>query len=156
MTTIGRRVWKEVLGLLYWSMLAACTVGPGTVVTCARAGVEYGLRLIWCLIFASVLAFTLQEGAARLSIVSGRSLGQCLRIKYQHGRKIWNAALICWVVSLCVFLGNLLYECNNFAGGMSAIYALPGEHIHNFILLGKTRECRSRSFFSTICTRVYP
>ena len=29
--------------LLYWSMLAACTVGPGTVVTCARAGVEYQL-----------------------------------------------------------------------------------------------------------------
>ena len=31
----------SVASLLYWSMLAACTVGPGTVVICARSGVEY-------------------------------------------------------------------------------------------------------------------
>ena len=80
--------------MLYWTMLAACTVsycplsivhlsivqvGPGTVVMCARAGAEYGFRLIWALIFASVLAFTLQEGTVRLTITSGLSLGQCLR-----------------------------------------------------------------------------
>lgn len=53
-------LFKEFLSLLYWSMLAACTVGPGTVVTCARAGAEYGLNLIWALIFASFLAYTLQ------------------------------------------------------------------------------------------------
>merc|ERR1712130_335183 len=26
-------VWKETANLLYWTMLAACTVGPGTVVS---------------------------------------------------------------------------------------------------------------------------
>ena len=60
---------KAILGhfgsLLYWTMLAACTVGPGTVVTCARAGAEYDLHLIWPLVFASVLAYTLLEGTAR-------------------------------------------------------------------------------------------
>ena len=30
-------VWKETANLLYWTMLAACTVGPGTVVTCSRS-----------------------------------------------------------------------------------------------------------------------
>ena len=52
---------KEVISMLYWSMLAACTVGPGTVVTCARAGAEFELSLIYVLIFASVLAYTLQD-----------------------------------------------------------------------------------------------
>ena len=52
---------KEIISMLYWSMLAACTVGPGTVVTCARAGAEFELSLIYVLIFASVLAYTLQE-----------------------------------------------------------------------------------------------
>ena len=51
---------SELLSLLYWTMLAACTVGPGTVVTCARAGAEFELSLIYVLIFASVLAYTLQ------------------------------------------------------------------------------------------------
>ena len=56
----GSRVVREVLSLLYWSMLAACTVGPGTVVTCARAGAEFQLSLIYVLIFASAMAFILQ------------------------------------------------------------------------------------------------
>ena len=102
-----RKVLEEVLSLLYWTMLAACTVGPGTVVTCARAGAEFNLNLIWALIFASVLAYTLQEGTARLTINSGKSLGQCLQVKYRHGRLIWHVGVICWVVAVSVFLGEL-------------------------------------------------
>ena len=56
----GNAVVKEIVSLLYWSMLAACTIGPGTVVTCARAGFEQGLSLIWALVFATLMAFTLQ------------------------------------------------------------------------------------------------
>ena len=99
------KVLKEVLSLLYWTMLAACTVGPGTVVTCARAGAEFRLNLIWALIFASILAYTLQEGTARLTINSGKSLGQCLQVKYKHGRLVWRVGIICWVVAVSVFLG---------------------------------------------------
>ena len=117
---------KGIGSMLYWTMLAACTVGPGTVVTCARAGAEYDLSLIWALVFASVLAYTLQEGTARLTIVSGKSLGQCLRVKYRHAAKIYDTALICWLVGVSVFIGNTLYECNNWAGGIDAILAIPG------------------------------
>jgi len=117
---------KEIISMLYWSMLAACTVGPGTVVTCARAGAEFELNLIYVLIFASCLAYTLQEGTARLTINSGLSLGQCLRRKFEHTYKIYNSALICWVVAICVTVGNTLYECNNFAGGIDAVMSFPG------------------------------
>eukprot|EP00092_Neocalanus_flemingeri_P040918 GFUD01044552.1.p1 GENE.GFUD01044552.1~~GFUD01044552.1.p1 ORF type:complete len:508 (+),score=112.68 GFUD01044552.1:183-1706(+) len=117
---------KEVTSMLYWTMLAACTVGPGTVVTCARAGAEFDLSLTWALLFASALAYTLQEGTARLTIVSGRSLGQCLRIKYQHTVKVYNTAILCWVVAGTVILGNTLYECNNWAGGIDAVMSIPG------------------------------
>eukprot|EP00095_Tigriopus_kingsejongensis_P000562 maker-scaffold776_size99073-snap-gene-0.18 protein:Tk00562 transcript:maker-scaffold776_size99073-snap-gene-0.18-mRNA-1 annotation:"hypothetical protein AURANDRAFT_62184" len=131
-----RSVLKEVLSLLTWSMLAACTVGPGTVVTCARAGSEQGLNLIWALIFGTILAYTLQEGSARLTISSGRSLGQCLRIKYENTYRLYNVAVICWVVTIAVFLGNTMYECNNWAGGMSAIYALPSAENSDALRIG--------------------
>jgi len=108
---MANKALKEILSLLYWTMLAACTVGPGTVVTCARAGAEFELNLIWALIFASVLAYILQEGTARLTIVSGRSLGQCLQAKYKHGRLIWGVGVICWVVAGCVFVGKFLCCC---------------------------------------------
>jgi len=101
-------------------------VGPGTVVTCARAGAEFELSLIYVLIFASCLAYTLQEGTARLTINSGLSLGQCLRRKFEHTYKIYNSALICWVVAICVTVGNTLYEANNFAGGIDAVMSFPG------------------------------
>ena len=112
--------------MMYWTMLAACTVGPGTVVTCARAGAEYDLSLIWALVFASTLAFTLQEGTARLTIVSGKSLGQCLQHRYRNGAKIYDTAVLCWVIAILVFFGNTLYECNNWAGGIDAVLSLPG------------------------------
>ena len=100
-----RKITKEFLSLLYWTMIAACTDGPGTVVTCARAGAEFELTLVWALIFASFLAYILQEGTARLTITSGLSLGQCLQVKYQHSRKIWRVGVICWVVACSVFFG---------------------------------------------------
>ena len=37
----------------------------GTVIMCSKAGAEYQLQLLWALSFASVVAFTLQEGAER-------------------------------------------------------------------------------------------
>merc|ERR1712106_853836 len=123
---MGSKFVKEVFSMLYWTMLAACTVGPGTVVTCSRAGAEFGLNLIWALVVAALIAFTLQEGTARLTIVSGTSLGQCLKTKYQHMPKVYNTAIICWLVAGSVFIGNMLYECNNFAGGVDAVMAMPG------------------------------
>ena len=122
----GSELTTAVLSMLYWTMLAACTVGPGTVVTCARAGAEFDLHLIWALVVASLIAFTLQEGTARLTIVSGLSLGQCLKVKYQYQYKIYNTAIFCWLVAASVFFGNLLYECNNFAGGVDAVMSMPG------------------------------
>jgi hypothetical protein len=73
---------KEAASILTWSMLAACTVGPGTVVTCARAGAEDDLVLIWCLVAASSVAYILQEESGRLTMVSGSSFGHALRVKF--------------------------------------------------------------------------
>ena len=78
----GKRCCEEILSLLKWSMLAACTVGPGTVVVCAKAGADYDLRLMWTLMFASVAAFVMQREAARLSIESGMSFGQAIRQRF--------------------------------------------------------------------------
>ena len=101
-------------------------MGPGTVVTCARAGAVFELSLTWGLVFASIMAFILQEGTARLTIVSKRSLGQCLRIKYRNAHKIMDTAWVCWMVLIGVWFGNTMFEANNFAGGIAAIMLMPG------------------------------
>ena len=35
--------------MLYWTMLAAYTVGPGTVVTCSRCAAELFVSEIFCI-----------------------------------------------------------------------------------------------------------
>jgi len=107
-------------------MLAACTVGPGTVVTCARSGVEYGSSLAWALCFASVLAYSLQEGSARLTLVSGKTMGQCVQEKFKTSAAGGTAPRACWAFTVAVYTGCMLYQCNNFAGGIDALFAFPG------------------------------
>ena len=67
---------REVRSLLFWCVLAASTIGPGTVVVCSKAGADFGLELLWALLAASFVAYTLQVNAARLCIVTGLPLGQ--------------------------------------------------------------------------------
>ena len=58
--------------------------------------------------------------------MSGMSLGQCLKHKYRLTAQFHDTAVICWLVAASIFLGNLLFECNNFAGGVDAVMAMPG------------------------------
>ena len=53
------KLCSEFLSLLYWAMLAANTIGPGTVVTCARAGAEFDLQVIFpdCVLSSVQLVF---------------------------------------------------------------------------------------------------
>jgi len=108
-------------------MLAACTIGPGSVVVCAKAGADHGLDLIWCLILASFMSFTLMEGTARLTIVSGRTLGHCLQEKTSKMYSCYEYSLAGWGISIAVWMGNTMYMINNYAGGYSAILTSPAD-----------------------------
>ncbi len=54
-----KKIATDIASLLYWGMMATGTIGPGTIVTCAKAGAEHKLHLAWVLVFASILAFIL-------------------------------------------------------------------------------------------------
>ena len=46
------------------SVVVAAFVGPGTVLTCASAGVKFGYQLAWVLLFATAAVFVLQSFTA--------------------------------------------------------------------------------------------
>ena len=103
----------ELLSLLKWSMLAACTIGPGTVLVCSKAGADFDLELIWTLMIASFIAFVIQKEAARLTFTSGLSLGQAIRKHFQTSDSVPFAA---YAVTIGVFIGNTAYTVNCFVG----------------------------------------
>ncbi len=60
-------------------MVTACFVGPGTVTTASLAGADFGMTLMWAVVFSILATIVLQEMSARLGLASGLSLGQALR-----------------------------------------------------------------------------
>ena len=61
------------------SVVAAAFIGPGTVLTCATAGLAFGYSLGWTLVFATAAVFVLQSFAAGLGILARRGLGEAIR-----------------------------------------------------------------------------
>jgi NRAMP (natural resistance-associated macrophage protein)-like metal ion transporter len=104
---------------MYWTMLAASTVGPGTIIVMAKSGADYHLHLLWAVLVASVAAYTLQEGAARLYIVSGLDFGQAIRFYFSpSGETPWA----CRILAVSIILANTALEAGQIVGAMSAVY----------------------------------
>ena len=118
---------KRLASILLWSVIAAAFIGPGTVTTAASAGATYGLSLLWALLFSTAACLVLQEASARLTIVSGRNLGQALRDQYRAGPQ--KGAVLLLVLGAIV-AGCAAYEAGNILGGVSGAVMVTGWPAH--------------------------
>lgn len=114
---------KRLGPILFWSVISAAFIGPGTVTTAAAAGALYGPKLLWALVFSTAACVVLQEATARLTIVSRRDLGQALQERFGGGgvtRFVPGLALG------AVVLGCAAYEAGNILGGVSGAVLATG------------------------------
>ncbi|TNF77809.1 MAG: divalent metal cation transporter, partial [Bacteroidetes bacterium] len=51
-------------------LVAAAFIGPGTVTTCIRAGVDWKFGLLWALLLSVLATLVLQEMAGRLGLTT--------------------------------------------------------------------------------------
>lgn len=63
-------------------VLAAATLGPGTITVYSLSGSLFGYRLLWVFVLAGVFAVVYVEMLARFGIVSNRTLWEAIREKY--------------------------------------------------------------------------
>ena len=106
----------RLLRVLYWSVIAAAFIGPGTITTAAASGAKYGLTLLWALLFSTLACLVLQEAAGRVTVVSGMNLGQAIRqqsLSHPLGR------FLPALVALVIFFGCAAYEAGNLLGGVA-------------------------------------
>lgn len=105
--------------VLFWSVISAAFIGPGTVTTCAMAGSRFGLDLLWTLTFSTLGTIILQEAAARVTSASGLSLGELLR--HTYGPRIrWILVMLFTAVAL----GCAAYQAGNIIGAVSGLSLL--------------------------------
>ena len=103
------------------SLVVAAFVGPGTVLTCASAGVDFGYALGWVLVFATIAAFVLQSYTASTGILARRGLGEAIRAELDD-RRVRRGAT--GLVVLGLWIGCAAFELGNLIGAASGITAL--------------------------------
>jgi manganese transport protein len=108
---------------LIWFVISAAFIGPGTVATATSAGAQYGLALLWTIVFAIIACIVLQEGAARINIAANLSLGQAIVKQFNSDNKKFSLAL---VLTIAVVLGCAAYEAGNILGAVSGITLVSG------------------------------
>ncbi|WP_317166037.1 Nramp family divalent metal transporter [Spirosoma arboris] len=108
--------------VLFWSVISAAFIGPGSVTACAIAGSKYGLHLLWVLTFATLGTVWLQEAAARITIATGNDLGQVITQTYTGTRGRW----VSWTLFLAIFFGCAAYQAGNILGAVAGLSLLTG------------------------------
>lgn len=107
---------KRFLNILFWSVLSAAFIGPGTITTAASAGSGFGYTLLWALVFSTLACVVLQEASARLTIVSGKNLGRAIRDRFQSTT---IGKFTGYLVLASILLGCAAYEAGNILGGVA-------------------------------------
>ena len=105
------------------TLVTAAFIGPGTLTTCTRAGIQHGYELLWALAFAGVATMILQEMSARLGWVTGKGLGEAVRTEFTGRASRFVSFAI--IVS-AILIGNAAYESGNLAGAAIGLELILG------------------------------
>ncbi len=110
---------RRIVNILFWSVVSAAFIGPGTVTTVTKAGAYHHYDLMWSVLFAIFAALLLQEASARITILSGMNLGQAIS-KYFQSHK--GRGLILFSVVGTIILGSAAYETGNILGAVEGLH----------------------------------
>jgi Mn2+/Fe2+ NRAMP family transporter len=114
---------KRLLDILFWSVIAAAFIGPGTVTTAARAGSDFGFALAWALVFSTAACLVLQEAAGRVTVLTGRELGEALSDRFRGSRLFaWTPPLL----AAGIVLGCAAYQAGNILGAVAGLRLVVG------------------------------
>jgi len=123
-------VKQRLLNILFWSIISAAFIGPGTVTTAAAAGSGFGYSLIWALVFSTVACFVLQEASARLTAVTGMNLGQAIKKEYSS---TLPGKFLLYLSLLAILSGCAAFEAGNILGAAAGIKLLA--ELNNTIIV---------------------
>lgn len=125
-------IWKRLLNILFWSIISAAFIGPGTVTTATKAGSDFQFQLLWALSFSTIACLVLQEASARSTIYSGMNLGQAIKYHYM-GKKAQVPVLV--LIVGAIILGCAAYEAGNILGSVAGL-SLVFPKLDNRLIVG--------------------
>ncbi len=103
------------------SVVVAAFVGPGTVLTCATAGIEFGYALSWLLVFSVAATFVLQSFSAGAGILAHKGVGEAMR---EAAQSRTTRALVIVLVVLGLWAGTAAFQTGNLLGATAGMETL--------------------------------
>ncbi len=125
-------VKNRILNILFWSIISAAFIGPGTVTTATKAGADFQFQLLWALSFSTIACLVLQEASARATIYSGMNLGQAIKFHFS-GSKAQVPVLV--LIVGAIILGCAAYETGNILGSVEGLSLVFEEKIDKRIFV---------------------
>lgn len=129
MSKIARRIQNIGPG----AMVSAAFIGPGTITTCIKAGVEGGYSLLWAVLFSTIATIFLQEMASRIGVVTQMGLGENIRFRAKNAFLRWLSVAS---VVVAIFVGNSAFETGNITGSVMGLnIILPSLNVELSIII---------------------
>lgn len=100
-------------------IVAATTIGAGSIVSFTNAGANYGFNLVWWLIVLAVSQYVYNFAMKKYTAVSGMTIQEGILKNYGKG---WSL-----VIGIAAFVGQVIYGIGNFiAVGLGLTMLFPG------------------------------
>ena len=111
------------------TVIAAAFIGPGTITMCSIAGAEYGLDLMWALLFSLFVTTILQLTAAKIGLITQKGLSANLLESFDN--KILKYLAVSLVLS-AILVGNTAYQAGNISGGVLGVSSIFGQLSYSY------------------------
>jgi manganese transport protein len=99
---------------------AIAYVDPGNLATDVTGGARYGLRLLWVVVLANLIAMLVQYLSAKLGIATGRNLPELCRDRYRR-----RVRLGLWMQAESIVVMTDLAEVIGGAIGLRILFGVP-------------------------------
>ncbi|MFC1563093.1 Nramp family divalent metal transporter [candidate division KSB1 bacterium] len=83
-----KRIWKSLLAVGPGLFCIGYTIGTGSVTSMAKAGSQYGMRLLWVLALSCLFSWVLMEAYGRYAVVSGKTAIYSFKTCFKFGKFI--------------------------------------------------------------------
>jgi len=91
------------------------------VTTAARAGSDFRFALAWALLFSVFACLVLQEASGRITILTGKELGEAIRGRFAGSG--WGRSVPV-LAAIGIILGCAAFEAGNLLGGVAGLRLL--------------------------------
>ncbi len=111
---------NKLSSILFWSVISAAFIGPGTVTTASSAGSAYGLDLIWVLVISTMACIVLQINVTQITIQTEKNLGELLRERFSKHK------FIPFTMGIGILFGCAAYQAGNLLGATLGLNLIIG------------------------------